>query len=98
MKSDHWNLRSNRLRIDGLHKQEVVDGEFPPLSIMDTHVACGSQRDGCQALPADRLPTILSRIHPEGKTGNPHFDKWGRFMSAKYSLFFSFDGIIRMKK
>lgn len=75
VKSDHWNLRSNRLRIDGLHKQEVVDGEFPPLSIMDTHVACGSQRDGCQVLPADRLPTILSRIHPEGKTGNPHFDK-----------------------
>ena len=65
-----WNLRSNRLRIDGLHKQEVVDGEFPPLSIDDTHVACRSQRDGCQALPADRLPTNLSRIHPEGETGN----------------------------
>ena len=81
-----WNLRSNRLRIDGLHNQEVVDGEFPPLSIMDTHVACGSQRDGCQVLPADRLPTNLSRIHPEGETGNSHFCKWERFMKVNVEL------------
>ncbi|OQP21200.1 hypothetical protein B1694_12495 [Geobacillus zalihae] len=67
-----------------MHKQEVVDGEFPPLSIDDTHVACRSQRDGCQALPADRLPTNLSRIHPEGETGNSHFCKWERFIEQTF--------------